>query len=195
MNAGRIKPSFSKIEKYTVHGVMDIYKVVVTGPESTGKTSLSMMLASHYETVWVPEYSREYVASLGRKYNYHDVEHIAREQVRRGKEYISGAKRFIFFDTHLVVTKVWFRVVYDRYPEWIDDAITGSCLDLFLLCDTDIPWITDPVRENGGEMREKLLEMYKEEITSFGFPWELVSGKDNSRFHSAIKILNTHFKQ
>jgi NadR type nicotinamide-nucleotide adenylyltransferase len=174
---------------------MDIYKVVVTGPESTGKSSLSKMLALHYGTVWVPEYSREYVAGLGRKYNYDDVEHIAREQVRREKDYISLAKKFIFFDTHLIVTKVWFRVVYGRYPEWIDDAIRGSCLDLFLLCNTDIPWIADPVRENGGEMREKLLEMYMEEITSFGFPWKLISGRDHNRILSAIKILDTHFKQ
>jgi nicotinamide riboside kinase len=174
---------------------MDINKVVVTGPESTGKTSLSMMLAAHYGTVWVPEFSREYVAGLGRKYNYNDIEHIAREQVRREMDYISGAKRFIFFDTHLIVTKVWFRVVYGRYPEWIDDAITESGLDFFLVCNTDIPWIPDPVRENGGEMREKLLEMYMQEITSFGFPWEMVSGKDNSRIQSAINKVNIHFKQ
>jgi NadR type nicotinamide-nucleotide adenylyltransferase len=172
---------------------MSINRVVITGPESTGKTSLAVQLASHFKTVWIPEYARDYITSLGRKYNFSDVEHIAREQVRREKNFRSQANGFLFYDTYLVVTKVWFKVLYGHYPLWIDNAIQDSLIDLFLVCDTDIPWIPDPVRENGGEMRGRLLAMYQDEITSLGIPWKMVSGIDDQRLCSAINILRNHF--
>lgn len=174
---------------------MNIYKVVVTGPESTGKTCLAKMLASLYDTVWIPEYARDYISSLGRKYAYDDIELIAREQVRREKYYLTLAKDFLFYDTHLVITKVWFMALYGRYPEWIDKALEESGIDLFLVCNIDIPWVPDPLRENGDEMRGILLEMYKDEIRSCGIPWKLVSGKDEQRFSAAVDILCDHFNQ
>jgi nicotinamide riboside kinase len=174
---------------------MEVYRVVITGPESTGKTSLTTMLASYFKTAWVPEYSRDYITRLGRKYDYHDVEHIAREQVGREKEYLPGAKDFLFYDTHLIIIKVWFKVLYNNYPAWIDEAISMSRTDFFLLCNTDIPWVPDPVRENGGEMREKLLLMYQDEIISLGIPWKLISGKNKQRINSAIRVLEDHFNR
>jgi NadR type nicotinamide-nucleotide adenylyltransferase len=192
VNAVPIKPLSSKTQR-NLSGDTEVYRVVITGPESTGKTSLALTLASRFKTAWIPEYAREYISGLGRKYNYTDIEHIAREQVRREKEFICKAKDFLFYDTYLVVTKIWFKVKYGHYPQWIDEAILRSGIDLFLICNIDIPWIADPVRENGGEMREKLLEMYKEEISSFGIPWEMVSGRNDQRTYSAINILNEHF--
>ncbi len=173
---------------------MDVLNIVVTGPESTGKTVLAERLAALFRTVWVPEYAREYVSGLGRQYRYEDVEHIALEQVRRSQEYAAGASRVLFLDTHLIVTKVWFRVVYGRYPEWLDRAIRDAGIELFLVCNTDIPWVPDGVRENGGEMRERLLEMYIAEIEAAGVPWRLVSGKDSQRTAMAEKIVRSFLK-
>lgn len=172
---------------------MQIHRVVVTGPESTGKTNLARDLANHFSTVWIPEYARQYIEGIGRKYTWDDVEHIAREQVRLERLYLEKAKGFLFYDTYLIITRVWFMVVYNRYPSWIDEALRNSGIDLFLLCNTDIEWIPDPVRENGGEMREKLLEMYRKEIDSFGIPWKLVSGRSYERTNSAIEIVKSHF--
>lgn len=174
---------------------MKVFKVVVTGPESTGKTSLAKMLASHFNTVWMPEYARDYISGLQRNYEYDDIEIIAKEQVRRGNHYLSLAKDFLFYDTYLIITKVWFRVLYGRYPEWIDTAIQKSEIDLFLVCNTDIPWVPDPLRENGGQMRRVLLEMYINEINLYGIPWKLVSGKDERRTSVAVDILRNHFNQ
>ncbi len=172
---------------------MDILKVVITGPESTGKTILAERLASHFNTLWIPEYARDYILNLGRKYCFSDIETIAREQIRLEKNYLQTARNILFYDTHLIVTKVWFMVVYDRYPVWIDEAIKSSGIDLFLICDTDIPWVPDPVRENGGEMRQILMKMYKAEIESFGVPWRLVSGKGEQRITSAIEKVTNFF--
>lgn len=172
---------------------MNIKKVVITGPESTGKTLLAEKLAIHFNTVWISEYARDYITGLGNNYNYDDLEHIAREQVRMEKDIVKKANGFLFYDTYLVVTKVWFIVVYGKYPVWIDNALRSSGIDLFLVCNTDVPWIPDPVRENGGEMREQLLKMYIDEISSFGIPWKLVSGYQDKRTESAIEKVNFFF--
>ena len=173
---------------------MNIYRVVITGPESTGKTTLAENLASVFNTAWVPEYAREYISGLGRRYNYDDVEHIARVQETRESDYLERASRFLFFDTHLVVIKVWFKVLYGKYPLWIDKALTDSGIGLFLVCNTDIPWMPDPLRENGGEMRDRLLKMYTGEIESLDIPWRLVSGKGQERIDCAGAIMDQFFK-
>ena len=172
---------------------MQINRVVISGPESTGKTELACCLASCFGTVWIPEYAREYIAGLDRPYTYEDVEYIAREQVRREKEYLRKASGFLFYDTHLIVTKVWMQVVWSEYPLWIDDAIRDSHIQLYLVCDTDMEWVPDGVRENGGRMREVLLDMYKKEISSYGIPWEVVTGHSEERTRCAISKIEKHF--
>lgn len=172
-----------------------VLKIIITGPESTGKTILAEGLASFFNTCWIPEYAREYVMSLQRQYTYEDVVHIAREQIRREKEYAGRADQILFYDTHLEVTKVWFMVVYNRYPDWLDDAIKNSGADLFLVCNTDIPWVPDGVRENGGEMRKHLLERYILEIEAIGAPWRLVSGKNEQRLEMAVQIISDYINK
>ncbi len=172
---------------------MPVRKVVITGPESTGKTHLAHSLASCFNTLWVPEYAREYISGLKRNYNYNDVEHIASEQVRLEKHYLRKVQDILFYDTDLIVTKVWFKVVYGRCPGWIDEVILNNLADLFLVCNTDIPWVPDPLRENGGEMREVLMEMYITEINITGAPWKLVTGKGEQRINSAVDTVKTFF--
>ena len=174
---------------------MDLNRVVITGPESTGKTLLAEKLATYFNTIWIPEYARDYITTLDREYNYDDLEHIAREQVKREKDLIKNARGFLFYDTHLIITKVWFKVVYNRYPLWIDKAVISSGIDIFLVCNTDIPWIPDHVRENGGEMRNKLLDMYIDEIEMFGIPWSLVSGQEDNRTEFAINKVKSFFNK
>ncbi len=173
---------------------MSVHKVVITGPESTGKTCLAERLAIHFNTEWVPEYARGYIASLNREYNYSDVEHIAREQIRREQYYEKRVDGVLFFDTHLIITKIWFKVVYKTYPKWIDQAIVDSGTGLFLVCNNDIPWVPDPLRENGGEMREVLLGYYVNEIKTLGIPWKMVTGEGWDRTDSAIEAVKSFLK-
>jgi len=162
-------------------------RILITGPESTGKSELTLALSNHYSGLTVPEYARDYISKLGRPYEYKDVEQIALKQV---EEYeTSRHPHWIFFDTWLIITKVWFEMVYERVPDWMEEQIRSAVFDLVLLCDTDIPWTADPVRENGGRKREKLLNSYKKELDKFDLDWELVTGTGDERFRCARLLI------
>jgi NadR type nicotinamide-nucleotide adenylyltransferase len=168
-------------------------KIVLTGAESTGKSILSEALANHYHTRWIPELARSYVENLGRHYSYDDIEKIARQQVETEKN-IPKETTLVFFDTWLIITKVWFEFVYGKCPNWLHNHIANSKIDLFLLCDIDIPWEADSVRENGGETRSILHEMYLIELSKYGFPYRIVTGEGDIRTQNAIDLIDEFLK-
>lgn len=168
-------------------------KIVITGPESTGKTELAKHLAGVCGAEYMPEYARGYVERLGRPYTYEDVEHIARVQEQQLSEAVSRGDRIIIMDTYLVITKIWFREVYGRLPDWIDQSLDRSAIDLFLLCYYDLDWISDPVRENPGARRKVLFEKYREEISMLGIPCAIVNGIGPERFTNARNAVKRHF--
>jgi len=170
-----------------------IRRIVVTGPESTGKTILAQALAEKFGTVWIPEYARHYIENLNRHYNYDDVIRIAQYQVAQEGMYAPKIQKgVLIFDTWLIITKVWLDLVFGNCPDWISDHIRSAKIDLFLVCNTDLQWIEDPVRENGGEKRERLLELYCNEIRSFGFEFEIVNGLGDLRTDNALRALSKH---
>ena len=170
--------------------------IVVIGAESTGKTELCRFLSQELDIPWVPELARGYVEQLGRPYTYDDVVEIARLQIAEFENAIKGESDIVIFDTDLIITKVWLDVVYGRCPAWIPEAIRSHPATLHLLCKTDIPWVADNVRENGGVMREKLSDIYRNELETFGLPYVIVSGQDGERREMAMKavkkVLESH---
>ncbi len=168
---------------------VNILKVVINGPESTGKTELARHLAQFFHTVWIPEYARTYVSSLSRPYSYEDVEHIAQVQKQEMLLEYQHARRVVFFDTDLVITKVWFEVVYQHCPDWIESFLVHSGVHLYLVCMPDIPWVPDPLRENGGPMREVLLQKYLTEIQRTGIPWRPITGEGTLRLRNALSAI------
>lgn len=168
--------------------------IVITGPESTGKTELSQHLAKIFNGRFVPEYAREYIQNLGRRYNYEDVLKIARMQIQQQNEVSTRFKGFIFYDTWLIITKIWLKEVYGRYPDWIDEKLENIRMDLYLLCAADIPWIPDPLRENGGERRDYLFEQYRGEIMKLGIKYYIISGTGEERFYLAENLIKKHFE-
>jgi NadR type nicotinamide-nucleotide adenylyltransferase len=167
-----------------------IKKISIIGPECTGKTTLASDLASHFGTVWVPEYAREYIENLGHKYTSQDVEHIAKKQLSQIHSAYPQANNLIFFDTDLIITKVWFEVVFNNCPTWINEEIKNNHFTLHLLCKPDIPWIADSVRENGGENREMLYNKYLQVLKDYKLPYNIVEGKGEKRFTNTIVLLN-----
>lgn len=165
-------------------------RIVVTGPESTGKTTLAKQLAEHFAGRYIPEYAREYVEKVGLNYTYSDVEAIAKAQVGQYLATKSGSGNVYIFDTWLIVTKVWFEWVFTQTPEWLDGQIGCCPMDLFLLCQPDLPWEADPVRENGGEKRVKLFEQYRKELQHYNFNFVEISGTGSVRLSNAIAAVN-----
>ncbi len=174
----------------------NILKIAITGPESTGKSQLAEELATHYHTVFVPEYARSYIDRLDRPYNREDILEIAKGQIRDEERIEHQANRMLFCDTELIVTKIWSEVKYGLCDPWILQKIKENNYDLFLLCNIDLPWEEDPQREHP-YMREKLFSLYFDELTKRGFPFKVVSGKGMERLMNAIgfveSILNSNF--
>lgn len=171
------------------------YIVAVTGAESTGKSTLAEALAKHYHTPFIPEFARDYIRSLHGKYTFSDVEFIAKKQVEQYKMLLSEQHQVIILDTWLFITKIWFDVVYGNVPVWLEENIMQFGIDLFLVCDTDLPWEADDVRENGGEKRAKLQQRYINEIEKKMFRYQLVQGSDENRTINAIRLIELERQQ
>ena len=156
-----------------------MYKVGIIGPESTGKSTLARELAEQFKGTYVPEYAREYVERKGStEVTYDELCGIARHQI---EEITSLPFReepevgLYFFDTELIVTKVWFEYAFGKVPEWLSEAIKAYPMDLYLLTYPDIPWVPDPARYNGSQaMREELFDRYEEEVKATGVPYYVI---------------------
>ena len=167
-------------------------RIAVTGPESTGKTTLAMQLAERFGGQYIPEYAREYVEKLPHHYTFEDVESIAKAQLDQylSTEIMNG--ELFVFDTWLIITKVWFNWVFQKSPDWLEQQIRNCQIDLFLLCCPDLPWEADPVRENGGENRLKLFEEYRKELTKYGFKYVEIGDSGENRLNNAILAIKKH---
>lgn len=159
----------------------------ITGAESTGKTTLTEELAKHFGATGIPEYARTYLESLDRHYNYSDVETIARHQIEL--IYKNRLNPMVFFDTCLINLKVWFREVYNDVPTWLEEEIPRAGQGVYLLCEPDLPWQYDPLRENP-DRRDYLSEQYEQELKAAGFTYFRVFGKGEERVQNAIEIID-----
>jgi NadR type nicotinamide-nucleotide adenylyltransferase len=166
-------------------------KIVVTGPESTGKSTLCEQLAKKYNTNWVPEYAREYLLKLGRPYTYDDLLIIARGQLEQEDRITASIKSpVVFIDTDMYVMKVWCEYVFGKCHSFILDEIVNRKYDLYLLCNTDLPWVADELREYPDlESRERLYHMYKDLMINQTTPWYDVSGDYEERLRKAMSII------
>ena len=150
-----------------------MFKVGIIGPESTGKSSLAHYLAKRYKGTCVPEYARAYVERKGTTdVTYDELCSIARHQIEEMTNMQDG---LYFFDTELIVTKVWFEYAFGRVPEWLDEAIKCYPMDMYLLTYPDLPWIPDSARSNGSDaIRKELFDRYEAEIQALDIPYYII---------------------
>lgn len=167
----------------------EIIRIALTGPESTAKSTLAKALANHFNGTFYPEYAREYFQVHSTQYNYSDLEVIAQKQVAQYEDSADSKSEYVFFDTWLIVTKIWFQWVYHKEPAWLEAKITSLPIDLYLLCKPDIPWEPDPLREHGGEERLKLFEHYKGELIRRKFNFVEIGGMGEDRIQNAIQAI------
>lgn len=166
-------------------------KVVIIGPESTGKSTLAENLAGYFGCLWVPEFAREYLENLGRPYEYDDLTEIAKGQVGLEDEFGLKSKDLLVCDTDLNVIKVWSNHKYGRVHPWIEDQIKTRKYDLYLLTDIDIPWKDDPQREHPDPtMRKYFFDLYQKILLESGVPFAFVSGNQEERKQLSIDFIH-----
>jgi NadR type nicotinamide-nucleotide adenylyltransferase len=168
-------------------------KFVVIGPESTGKSTLCSQLAQHFNTKWVPEYAREYLEKSGTNYTYDDLLIIARGQIDL-EESLSSQLTIpnsrLFIDTDMYVMKVWCEYVFNKCHNWILNRIAERKYDGYLLCNVDLPWVKDNLREYPDlETRNKLYHFYRDILINQNIPWVEINGSYRERFERAVKFV------
>ena len=155
-----------------------MFKIGIIGPESTGKSTLSKYLAQRYGGVLVEEYARVYLEERARAcgsayaYTREDVIRIAKYQIEQLRT-LSQEEGIAFFDTELIITKVWMLHKYGDCPAFIEYALCACPMDVYLLCYPDLSWEPDPVRENP-TIREYLFDWYEREVQAMGVPYYIV---------------------
>jgi NadR type nicotinamide-nucleotide adenylyltransferase len=163
-------------------------RISITGPESTGKSSLARQLANHYKTVCVEEYSVEYLEKHGAAYTIEDVKKIAQRQLEKENKRAKDASGLLFCDTDVLVNKIWCEVVFKEVPEWVEQQFEKHRYDLYLLCSPDIKWEEGPFRENPLN-RDELFILYKNELDRVKANYRVVEGTGLKRLENAIKFV------
>ena len=153
-------------------------KVLVTGPESSGKTTLAAALAAHYQVPWNSEFAREYLDGLGRPYVQADLRRILSGQLIGEHLVSSQSPTLSFHDTGAEVVYVWSEVKYGSVDTWIRAEVEAADYDLRLLCRPDIPWVADPLREAADDLeRGRLFDRYVGLFQSLGQSFEVIEGE------------------
>ena len=165
-------------------------KIVITGPESTGKTTLGTQLSEYFQIPLVKEYAVEYLINTNGKYSYRDLLKIAKGQIEMENRMIDKTgSNIIISDTDLITIKIWSKVKFGKVSRWIMNTIRNRHYDHYLLCYPDIPWEYDPFRENPDD-RDWLFELYEKELKKYGKKYTIIKGNEEIRFNLASEIIN-----
>jgi nicotinamide riboside kinase len=191
-------------------------RIVILGPESTGKSFLSEQLAAHYNSTWVREYAREYLETNGAHYQYEDLYEIAKGQVDSEEGVVNRYQSFItsqeplpgdrltifntptlagespFFNyTDLYTIKIWSEISFNKCDNRILTQIARRTYDAYLLCNTDLPWVPDPLREYPDlQSRQKIYNYYLDVMVNQEVPWIDISGNYEERFLKALEAVD-----
>ena len=160
-------------------------KVIVTGPESSGKTTLCKQLSEQFKIPFTEEFSRKYIDNLDREYLQEDLVIIAKEQLKN-EQLTRSNKQLSLHDTDLITLKIWSEYKYGNCNDWIISQIEKQKQEerFYFLCSPDIPWESDPQRENPHN-RDELFEIYKVELEQLGHNYFILEGQ--KRLENSIK--------
>ena len=164
-------------------------RVVLTGSESTGKSTLAEALARHYQAALVPEFVRAFAERLGRPIDFSDHGAIARGQMALEDQSGADNTQLVVQDTDLLSTVVYCRHYFGTCPAWIEEAATTRRPDVYLLCESDIPWIADGVRDRGGR-RNEMQELFRVAVAASGARSLDLRGPHDQRFVRALTVID-----
>ena len=170
-----------------------IKKIAIVGPESTGKSTLTKMLAKHYNTLWVAEFARYYCAALTAPCTMQDEINMFHGQVALEESVLAMAEKdFIFCDTTFLTVKIWSDEMLGETPQIVLDALPVRTYDLYLLLDIDLPWQEDPLRDFP-HMREHFMGIWYRELENLNANYILIGGIED-RFHNAVKAVDAYLE-
>ena len=177
----------------------DIVKVVLFGPESTGKTTLSEQLARHYNTVWVPEYAREYLQDKCNKERKtcepKDLLPIAEGQMKLENSLAKKATDILICDTDLLETKVYSEAYYLGHCDPVlEKYALENTYDLYFLTYIDIPWEKDDLRDKPNE-RERMFLYFKETLEKYNRNFVVLKGDKKTRLATAVRHIDNLLKR
>ncbi len=171
-------------------------RLVLTGPESTGKSTLAAQLAGHFQAPLVPEFARAYLQDkllrCGRHCALEDVPPIAwGQQAAEEKALAQAHGGFIICDTDILTICIWSECFFAAVPHELDlllgDLRPRLSQDLYLLTDIDVPWIADGIRDRPGD-RAGQMALFQRRLAEMGCRVALISGGWGERLNQAIAV-------
>ena len=173
---------------------INLVKVVLFGPESTGKTTLSIQLAKHYNTVWVEEFARPFLQNVWnterRTCEQRDILSIAQGQIAIENRLSKRADKILICDTDLLETKVYSEEYYGGFVDpKLDQAAIANTYDLYLLTYIDTPWVEDDLRDRP-ELRQEMFDAFKNALDTYDRPYILLKGDKETRLKTAVKAID-----
>ena len=165
-------------------------RVVITGSECTGKTTLAEALAAHYKATGVPEFVRTFVHEKGAAPDYGDVEAIARGQMALEDQYSAAAPSLLVQDTDLLSTLIYSIHYYRRCPAWIEEALRDRTADLYLLAGIDVPWVADGDQRDRSDRRDEMHGLFRSALVERGLRFIELSGSHEDRLATAVSEID-----
>ena len=164
-------------------------RIVITGAECTGKTTLARALSGYFGEPWTGEFVRDYAAQLDRPLAEADLEPIGRGQLEREDLGAARARRFVFHDTNLLSSILYAKHYFDTEIEWLNDAFLARDYALYLLCLPDFPWAPDPGQREGADTRAKLQGKFRQSLERLELPFVEIGGSPEKRLNTAARTL------
>jgi len=171
--------------------VNEIKKIAIVGPESTGKSTISAQLANHYNTIWVPEFAREYCERLTEPCTWQDEINMFHGQLQLERDLLPQANRILICDTTFITVKIWSDYTFGKSPQQVIDELPNHPYDFYLLMDIDLPWEEDPLRDFP-HLREYFMDVWHNELKTLNAAYTVISGTDSERFINAVNAINQH---
>lgn len=165
-------------------------KVAVIGPESTGKSTLCLEISKFFNLSFVPETSRDFLTNLNRPYTIEDLDLIAEEQLRLINNMELENGNLLISDTEVLTMRIWSLIKYGKCSDYINNLLKQQKFHHYLLCNTDIAWKPDPLREVPDlSKRIEIFNLFRSELKQNKWPFTIIQGTDDARFLQARIIL------
>lgn len=166
-----------------------MYRVVITGAESTGKTTLVEQLAAHFEAPFSSEFVRDFVDSINHPIRVEDLQAIMEGQISYENNACKKSPRLVFHDTNLLSNAIYADYYFKQQPNGLDVALSATQYDLYLFCQNEIPWEPDRAQRDSPQARDEIHQAFEQKLEASSVPVVQIKGKPEDRFHQAINAI------